>query len=210
MLRVLILTSLLFILCLPVSAQFAWLKKKEPVAVRYPNVPSARSMALNFDAVNSLSHPKIKADIDFGMTTYCFEATEAAMLKALYHTRRFHQDAESIKNYHAVVDLYISQGHYSEAKWHLLQCNMLAQKMGDTDGMIYSLTQVAMVKAEIGEFAQAHNDLTEARSMCAMLGRANDVAEIDKKLMVLKAKQLANIKSENRYAAVVEEEKSGK
>jgi hypothetical protein len=210
MFRVLILIPLLFILSLSASAQFAWLKKKEPVAVRYPELKPAHSITPNFDAANVASHPKIKADVDFGMTAYCFEVTEAATLKALYHTLRFHQDAEALKNYHTLIDLYISQGHYSEAKWHLLQCNLLAQKMGDTDGLIYSMTQVAVVKTEIGEFDQAHDDLVQVRSMCAMLGRAADVADIDKKLNVLKAKQLSNTKSENKYAAVVEEEKSGK
>jgi hypothetical protein len=210
MFRVLILIPLLFILCLPVSAQFAWLKKKQPIAVRYPDLQPARNLALNTDAVKSLSRPQIKADVDFGMTTYCFEATETIALKALYHSRRFHQDAEALKNYRALIDLYISQGHYSEAKWHLLQCNLLAQKMGDTDGIIYSTTQVAVVKAEIGEFDQARTDLLDARAMCAMLGRVSDVADIDKKLILLQAKQLANTKSENRYAAVVEDEKKEK
>jgi hypothetical protein len=210
MFRVLILTPLLFILSLPVSAQFAWLKKKEPVAVRYPDLQPAHCLALNIDAVKSLSRPQIKADVDFGMTTYCFEAAETIALKALYHARRFHQDAEALKNYRALIDLYMSQGHYSEAKWHLLQCNFLAQKMGDTEGIIYSLTQVAVVKTEIGEFDQAHADLMEARAMCTMLGRVTDVANIDKKLTLLQAKQLANTKSETRYAAVVEDEKKEK
>jgi hypothetical protein len=211
MIRVFILIPLLFILAIPAQAQFQWLKKKPaPVAVRFPDLPEARSTTLNFNAVNTLSHPKINADADFGMTQYYFELIEAASLKALYHTRRFHQDAESIKNYHTVIDLYISQGHYSEAKWHLLQCNYLAQQIGDIDGMIYAQSQVAMVKAQIGEFEQAHTDLLEVRGFCASLGRAGDVADIDKKLNLLKAKQLANTKSENRYAAVVEDNKGGK
>jgi hypothetical protein len=210
MFRVLILTPLLFVLCLPVSAQFAWLKKKEPVAVRHPDLQSARSLALNIDATKAIGRPSLKADVDFGMTTYCFEAIEAIALKALYHARRFHQDAEALKNYRALIDLYMSQEHYSEAKWHLLQCNLLAQKMGDTEGIIYSLTQVAVVKTEIGEFDLARADLLEVRAMCAMLGRVTDVASIDKKLTLLQVKQLANAKSETRYAAVVEDEKKGK
>ncbi|MBW4888281.1 hypothetical protein KXQ82_01075 [Mucilaginibacter sp. HMF5004] len=208
MFRVLILIPLLFILCLPASAQFAWLKKKEPVVVRNPDVAPARMPAINFDA--PVSHPAIKPNVDFGMTLYCFEATEAATLKALYHTRRFHQDAEAIKNYRALIDLYISQGHYSEAKWHLLQCNFLAQQIGDTETILYSLTQVAAVKTQIGEFELAREDLVQARSIATYYLRANDVADIDKRLNLLKIKQVANTKSENRYAAVVEDEKNGK
>ncbi len=210
MFRVLILIPLLFILCLPASAQFGWLKKKPPVVevVRLPELPDARVAPLNFE--NNLSHPVIKADIDFGMTTYCFEAMEGADLRALYHTRRFHQDVESMQNYRNLIDLYMSQGHYSEAKWHLLQCNMLAEKINHTDGIIYSLTNLGTVKTEIGEFDSARDDLTQARALCVYYLRASDIADIDKRLNVLKNRQSANTKSENRYAAVVESEKSGK
>ncbi|WP_295652540.1 hypothetical protein [uncultured Mucilaginibacter sp.] len=209
MFRVFILVPLLFILVLPASAQFAWLKKKPAVVVvRYPDLPEAHSLGIRIDAANALSHPEIKADLVFGMTEYGFDLTEAALLKVLYHTLRFHQDGESIVNYHNLIDLYVSQSHYSEAKWHLLQCNLLAQKIGDTDAIIYTLTSLAMVKGEIGEFEQAAQDLADARSIASSLGRFNDIVLIDKKLSKLKARQLTYVKNESSYAELNPDKKN--
>lgn len=204
MLKAFRLIPFLFIIALPASAQFGWLKKKHIVQ---PDLPRPLGLTANYITI-TLKSAKVVADVDFGLTPYCYEQTEAAMLKTLYHTLRFHMNAESIVNYRVLIDLYISQYHYSEAKWHLLQCNMLAQKTGDTDAIIYTLINLGTVKTQLGEYVQAREDLLQVRSLCLQLGRLADVACIDKKLDNLKARELLNAKTETRYAVVADDKKT--
>ena len=199
------LVPFLFIIALPASAQLGWLKKKHIVR---PDLPRPIGLMANDIVISPAKNPKMVADVNFGITPYCYEQTEAAMLKTLYHTLRFHMNAESIANYRVLIDLYISECHYSEAKWHLLQCNLLAQKTGDTNAIIYTLISLGTIKTQLCEYTQAREDLLLARGLCLQLGRLADVAGIDKKLDNLKARELLNAKTETRYAVVADDKKT--
>jgi len=195
-------------LCLlfALSANAQWWKKK-PVA-RLPLLHDAKSVSFNFSMIhNSLATP-VTSVAKFETSQFSYDVAEAAVMKSLYHTMRFHMYSESVSNFNSLIALYLEQQRYSEAKWYFLQINYLARQKGDDANIIASLVGVGMVKSEIGEFAQAREDLTAAADFAASRGRLSDVAEIKKKLIVVEHKKSLNIKSDIRYAELPEDKKN--
>jgi len=155
-----------------------------------------------------MAGPTLTANVVFERSQYNYDLAEAAIMKQLYHTLRFHMHAESISNFNTLIALYIEEQRYSEAKWYYLQINNLAHQQNDDNNVIASLVGLGMVKCEIGEFVQAKDDLTSAMDFAASRGRQGDVAEIKKKLAVVEQKRSMNIKSDIRYAELPEDKKN--
>lgn len=128
-------------------------------------------------------------------------------MKSLYHTLRFRMYTESIASLNQLVTLYIEESRYSEAKWYLLQCNYFGHKSANNNAIIASLIDLGMLKADIGEYNQAKDDLQQAKDLCLSLGMAIQAKDIDQKFKLVEAKRFANVKNEIQYAEVFDAKK---
>ncbi|OCX50587.1 hypothetical protein BEL04_22695 [Mucilaginibacter sp. PPCGB 2223] len=187
------------------SADAQWWKKK--TVVRLPLLESAKRLSFNFNKTQKTAVTIISDNVKFELSQFGYEIAEAAIMKSLYHTLRFHMYSESIDNFNILIGLYMGQQRYSEAKWYFLQINNLARQKGDDTNIIASLVGLGMVKSEIGDFAQAKDDLNAAVDFAAGRGRLNDVGEIRKKLAIVEHKRSLNIKSDIKYAELLPEDK---
>lgn len=183
------------------SAKAQFWKKKAPI-----HLPVAMALAntntlpVVTDQLLVTGLPSVK----FGRTRYSYDLEEAAIMKELYHTLRFRMYADAIDGMNRLVNLYIAESRYSEAKWYLLQCNYFGRKSNNTQAVISSLVSLGMLKADIGEYDQAKQDLLDARDLCTTQNMAAQVTEIDKKLKVVEVKRFANVKNDVQYAEVFE------
>jgi len=187
------------------SANAQWWKKAPQK--RLPLLAQANTNTLNNTAANKLKPVDLKPTVTFGRTRYSYDAQEAYIMKELYHNLRFHITPEILKGFNNLVALYIEESRYSEAKWYLLQCNYIGHKNNDNNVIVSSLVALGMLKADIGEYAQAKDDLLEAQGICSAQGRSSDSADIDKKLKLVETKRFANIKNDIRYAELDEDKK---
>jgi hypothetical protein len=202
--RVFILAPLCLLFALSANAQ--WWKKK-PVE-RLPLLQGAKNLSFSFSKTQKLIAVPIVCKAKFEASQFSYDVAEAAIMKSLYHTMRFHMYIESIDNFNSLIALYLEQQRYSEVKWYFLQINYLARQKEDDANIIASLVGLGMVKSEIGEFSQAKEDLIAAVDFAASKGRLSDVADIKKKLIVVEHKKSLNIKSDVRYAELPEDKKN--
>lgn len=200
--RVFILAPLCLLLALSADAQ--WWKKKK--AERPPLLQEAKSLSFNFNSKPAIA--SINNTVKFETSQFSYDIAEATIMKSLYHTLRFHMHYESIDNFNILIALYLEQQRYSEAKWYYLQINYLARQKGDDANIIASLVGLGMVKLEIGEYAQAKDDLNAAIEFAGSKGRLNDVADIKKKLVIVAYKRSQNIKNDIKYAELPEDKKN--
>lgn len=194
---------LLFCCLVSFSANAQWWKKNQKT--RLPLLLSS-SKTIDFTEANRLKPVNLQL-LKFQRSRYSYDIEEAYIMKELYHNLRFRITPEILRGFNSLVALYIEESRYSEAKWYLLQCNYLGHKNNDSNVIVSSLISLAMLKADIGEYVQAKQDLEEAHNICMLQGRRADITEIDKKLKLVEAKRFANIKNDIRYAEVVEDKK---
>jgi len=194
--RVFILAPLCLLFTLSAHAQ--WWKKK--TVARLPQLQMAKSTLFNLTKTQKPGIADVKDDARFERSQFGYEIAEASIMKSLYHTLRFHMYSESVDNFNVLINLYLEQQRYSEAKWYYLQISNLAHQKGDDVNIIASLVGLGTVKAEIGEFAQAKDDLNTAIDFATGKGRLNDVAQIRKKLQLVEYKRGLNIKNDIKYA----------
>ena len=193
----------IFGLIINFSASAQWWRKTN--YVRYPLLQSVNTHT-DFWKSKSISSLKITA-VNLPRSRYSCDIEEAAIMKELYHTLRFRMYTQAITELNQLVNLYITENRYSEAKWYLLQCNYFGHKSNNSNAIIASLVSLGMLKADIGEYDQARDDLKEAQTLCQQQGRKFDATEIDKKLKTVETKRFANVKNEIQYAEVFEEKK---
>jgi hypothetical protein len=133
-------------------------------------------------------------------TEYSYYAAEAAVIKTAQHNMRFRVYNDASYNFSELAHLYILQNRYAEAKWYLLQSNLISRDQNDDKHTIANLVDLATIKAGLGDFIQAQQDLTEACDMAGIKGYKDDVATIEKKLLYLKQNRLTMPKVDVRYA----------
>jgi hypothetical protein len=196
-----LLISLFF--TLPASAQ--WWKKK--VVERLPLLSDAKNKVFSLDKLPALVPPHITNTVTFERSQYNYDIAEAAIMKSLYHTLRFHLHAEAMGDLNRLVTLYL-ESRYSEAKWYLLQINYFSRQQNDDFNTIASLVNLGMLKAEIGEFVQAKQDLLDAADFANAKGLLGDVTDIKRKLAIVEQKRVANVKNDVKYAELPPESKN--
>jgi len=204
MIRIRLLLPLCLIFSLSANAQ--WWKKKH-IEQHLPLLSDARNQTFHLKTEKAATLT-ILPELKLERSQFSYDMAEAATMKSLYHTLRFHMYAESVDSFNILIKLYLEQGRYSEAKWYLLQINYLAHQQNDSGNIIASLSNLAMVKSDIGEFTQARQDLQEANEVANATGRFNDQVEIKKKLALVEQKRLLNVKNDLRYAELPEDKKN--
>lgn len=185
------------------SAQF-W--KKTPQIIRSPIIEPVKTNTFDPNKANQIKAVTL-TPVTFGPTRYSYDLQEAAIMKDLYHTLRFRMYTEAISSLNKLVAIYISESRYSEAKWYLLQCNYFGHKSNNTQAIVSSLVSLGMLKADIGEYDQAKQDLLDAQSICLDQKMAAQATDIDKKLKVVEVKRFTNVKNDVQYAEVFEDKK---
>jgi hypothetical protein len=180
-------------------AQF-WKKAapvKNPVYIQQGQLPQ-----IKFDL--TLQTTKLPPLANLGRSRYSYDLEEAAIMKELYHTLRFRMYPEAIDGMNRLVAIYIEESRYSEAKWYLLQCNYFGHKSNNTKAVVASLIGLGMLKADIGEYDQARQDLLDAQDICLDQNMTAEASDIDKKLTTVEAKRIANVKNDVQYAEISE------
>lgn len=199
-------TFLLLLLSVSISftanAQF-W--KKTVIQPRQPLIekPNTTVKAPDLERLKFVTLNPVK----FPRTRFNYDLEETAIMKSLYHTLRFRMYTESIASLNQLVNLYIEESRYSEAKWYLLQCNYFGHKSNNNNAVIASLINLGMLKADIGEYDQAKDDLQQAKDLCLSLGMVALAKDIDQKFKTVEVKRFANVKPDIQYAEVFDGKK---
>ena len=188
---------------LSANAQF-W--KKVP-QVRFPVIESANTNTINLIALNPIQVKNINKPVVWSRGRYSQDLEEAAIMKDLYHTLRFRMYPEAIDSFNQLITLYIEESRYSEAKWYLLQIIYFGKKSNNNFAVVNGMVSLGLLKADIGEYEQAKQDLLDAKDICFAQKMNTQAIDIDKKLKVVEAKRFANVKNDVQYAEVFENKK---
>lgn len=108
-----------------------------------------------------------------------FEIDEAMVIKQAQHNMHYNQFYDASCSFSGLARLYMGKRKFSEAKWYLLQSISLSKQTHDDKHTISGLIDLSLVKASIGDFVQAKQDLDEARGIAITNGFGDELKEID-------------------------------
>jgi hypothetical protein len=163
------------------------LKKKQerpPVIERVTDHSIAR-----LPHVQQPGHPKIYP-VKFSQGDYRYEAAEAIIMKQAQHNMRFRIYNDASYNFTDLAHLFAQQNRFSEAKWYLLQSNLISRQQNDDKHTIANLIDLATIKIIIGEFILAQTDLEEARDLASSRDFKDNLAEIENIMQYIKQNRL--------------------
>ena len=138
--------------------------------------------------------------VQFKPSDYSYEAAEDVVMKAAQHNMRFRIYAEASYNFSELARLYILQDRLSEAKWFLLQSNIISRQQNDDSHTVSNLINLAAIKTNIGDYQLAEQDLTEAYDIACAKGFNDSLTEIEKKIRYLQQNKLPPSKPDVGYA----------
>lgn len=192
-----ILLFLFSIISFSASAQFGLFKKHE----RLPLLEPARfTFLVNF----SLASPRIPQPhlhtYMLNRSDLSLEAEEQFVMKTAQHNMRYRVYKTASYNFSELAQLYVLQNRFSEAKWYFLQSSFLSRQLNNDKLTISNLSNLAMVKSEIGDFVLAQQDLIEARNIASAHGWLIDIIEVEKKLGHIQHNRFASLRADARYA----------
>jgi len=192
--------TLIIICCLfGLSAQAQWYHIDLKKHIRFPRIAEVTDHSISKLPHSALSYQKIKL-IYLDRSDYNLEAAERQVTKTAQHNMRFRVYSEASYNFNELAGLYLQQNRLTEAKWFLLQSNNISRADNNDKLTIANLIGLATIKAELGDFTQAQQDLTEAHEMAMNRGFRDDMLLIEKKISDLKQKRQSLPKPELRYA----------
>jgi len=108
-----------------------------------------------------------------------FELNEAKVIKEAQRNMHYNQYFDASCSFSGLARLYMGKRKFSEAKWYLLQSISLSKQTHDDKHTISGLIDLSLVKASIGDFDQAKQDLNEARDIAITKGFGDELKEID-------------------------------
>jgi len=153
--------------------------ERPPMLIPAPNHSIARLPKAVFMSPNiSLLH-LTRSEISY-------QLAEATMIKTVQHNMRYGIYNDASYNFSELARLYLQQNRLSEAKWYLLQSNSISRQQGDNKHTISNLIDLAVVKANAGDFGLALQDLEEAHSIARYKGFKDDLKEIDQTILFIK------------------------
>ena len=194
-------TLILIICCmlfgLSASAQWYSILKSHK---RFPLVEQVTDHSLSRIHITPVLKPGKVHNITLDRSEYSFQAAENMVMRTAQHNMRFRVYADASYNFSELAKLYIQQNRYSEAKWYLLQSNIISRQQNDDKHTIANLMDLATIKSDLGDYTQAQQDLTEAHDMASLRGFNVDVAAIEKKMALIKQNKNNSPKTDVRYA----------
>jgi len=177
------------------SAQLWPFKKHE----RLPLLEPAR-----FSASITLTPPHIPQarlhTYALNRSDFSLEAEEQLVMKTAQRNMRYRVYKTASYNFSELARLYMLQNRFSEAKWYFLQSSFLSRQLNNDRLTISNLSNLAMVKSEIGDFVLAQQDLIEARNIASAHGWLIDIIEVEKKLGYIRHNRFASLRTDTRYA----------
>ncbi|MDB4902111.1 MAG: hypothetical protein JWQ63_1392 [Mucilaginibacter sp.] len=192
---------LVFISTISFSASAQWwrldlqLKKHE----RFPLIDQVTDQSIARLPVATFNQAEIQG-LFLDCSEYNNEAAENLIMKTAQHNMRFRIYNDASYNFSDLAHLYIQQNRFSEAKWFLLQSNIISRQENDDKHTIANLIDLAIVKANTGYYEQAQQDLNEAHELAGIKGLQNTLPEIEKTMLYIKQNKLSLSKSVSRYA----------
>ena len=187
---------------LTASAQWYRVDLKLKKHQRYPLVELPPDNSFARLRINTTAKPVKIHSFTLDRSEYSFQAAENIVMRTAQHNMRFRVYNDASYNFTELAKLYIQQNRYSEAKWYLLQSNIISRQQNDDKHTIANLMDLATIKSELGDYAQAQQDLTEAREMAGFRGYRDDVVAIEKKMAYIKLNKNNAPKTDVRYAEV--------
>lgn len=143
--------------------------------------------------------PKIHS-FQLDRSDYSYEAAEADIMKTAQHNMRFRIYADASYNFSDLARLYAQQNRFSEAKWYLLQSNIISRQQNDDLHTVANLMTLALIKASIGDYELAQQDLLEAHDIAIIRGYKDELKEIERDIKYIKQNRDTFPKPELRYA----------
>lgn len=188
-------------MCLSVSAQWyrldLKLKKHERPAEALGPLDNHSVQGIKLSRVsNSLKLDKTPLP----RTEMNYEAVEMLVMRTAQHNMRFRVYNDASYNFSDLARMYIKQNRYAEAKWFLLQSNIISRNENDDRHTIANLIDLSTIKAGLGDYDQAQADLSEAHDLALQKGFKEDLSAISKKILALKQNRFTTPKVDVRYA----------
>lgn len=203
---------LFFFLCFTgLSASAQWWRIGPLKHKRYPQIASVKSYTFNKNYL--LGSPKVAAIPIKGykLRSY-YDLTQAEMhfMKTAQHNMRFREYNIASYNFSDLARVYMELNRLSEAKWFLLQSNLIARRQNDDRHTFLNLLSLASVKIDMGDVSLAREDLIEARSIADARGWRSELVEVDRKIQSIKGVSNSAPKSELKYAEATTTESKSK
>ena len=174
---------------LSLSASAQWyridlrlLKKRErlPILEQLQDHSIARIPVAKIDTTVKLQ--PIKLD----RSEFVYDAAIYFAIQKAQHSMRYHMNTDASYNFSDLAHLYLLQNKFSEAKWYLLQSNNISRQQKDNQHTIANLIDLAMIKANSGEFILAQQDLAEAHHIAGTTGFLGYLPQIEQKMALIK------------------------
>lgn len=167
---------------------------------RFPLIEQSDDHSILRLSCTNLIKPVIIHSLHLDRSEYSYQAAENLVMRTAQHNMRFREYDNASYNFSELARLYIRQNRFSEAKWYLLQSNLIARERNDNKLTILNLIDLSTIKADIGEYIMAQQDLMEAYTIAGLKGFKDDLLIIERKILNLKEYKLSAPKSELRYA----------
>ncbi len=190
-------TVFITLFSLSASAQFftkIFLFKRKPVHL------NAFSIQLKPAPETLIYNPSFTAfKLDLGRSKYSIQTEEAFIMQKLRHSARYGQLAMRIEFDH-LANFYLSHNRFSEAKWYLLRSNAISRNQKNYGQIIGSLLVLAEIKADLGDYKQADEDLAEAKAIAILHTLIPDLQLIEHQFNQIKLHQKTGFKIQNQYS----------
>ncbi len=195
--------------CLTASAQW-WrvgpLKKKRREHIA--NVKTYSFQQKNLGSLAPVMGRPLKAfTID---SYYNLYRAEASIMKKAQRNMRFRVYDQASYDFSELAKVYVKLHRLSEAKWYLLQSNLLARRQNDQWHVYFNLLKLAEVKVDMGDISLARRDLTEARELAGSRGWRAETLEVEKRLQNIPNADRVEPKQALKYAEVEPEDTKSK
>ncbi len=180
------------------NLNFNFLKKH----VRYPAIsaPSETRHSIVQLPVFTVNNNRDVQARHLKRTKYSYTAVESSVIKSAQHNMALESFTNASYDFQDLGRMYIRQKRFSEAKWYLLQSNNISRRQNDDKLTVSNLIDLATVKANIGDYKLAEEDLTEAYAIATLRGYNEDLVEIEKRRRYIKQNNLPTPKADIRYA----------
>lgn len=188
------------LLCFPASAQTSIFKqlpffnRHEPL----PALPPVKGLAFKPVAAKP-DKPRKIGFCAVPPSDYHLELAEAVVMKTAQHHMRFREYETASYDFNELARLFLLQSRFSEAKWFFLQSNIISRGQNNDRLTIANLVQLAGIKAQIGDFVLAQQDLLEAREMASTRGYLSSLLQVEKSLSAIQQSRFVSVRTEMRY-----------
>ncbi|MCC8410335.1 hypothetical protein LJ707_15445 [Mucilaginibacter sp. UR6-1] len=193
------------------SASAQWWRIGPLKHKRYPQLAHVKNYSFNKNYILGSAQVAARPVKAFKLRSY-YDLTQAEMrfMKTAQHNMRFREYNIASYNFSDLARVYMELNRLSEAKWFLLQSNLIARRQNDDRHTFLNLLSLAAVKIDMGEVSLAREDLIEARGIANARGWRSESVEVDKKILSIKDVSNSAPKAELKYAELPEPENKSK